>query len=130
MVDRLRQLGRAPVAVNFGTRSAVAKYSNTRTRLWGELAEWLMRRHIRASRQATEQQLTLAKAGLQPPATGTRGADEKTFAAEGSDHPQRRRKPGGVGDLARERRQGAIDGRAVLSVQRHRASTWFWLSRR
>jgi len=38
----------------------------------GELAEWLMRRHIRASRQATEQQLTLVKAGLQSPATSDR----------------------------------------------------------
>lgn len=41
VVDRLRQLGVAPVAVNFGTRSPVAKYSNTRTRLWGEMRDWL-----------------------------------------------------------------------------------------
>jgi len=38
----------------------------------GELAEWMMRRHIRASRQVTEQQLTLVEAGLQAPATSDR----------------------------------------------------------
>lgn len=43
VVDRMRQMGRAPIAVNFGTRSAVAKYANTRARLWGEMAEWLKR---------------------------------------------------------------------------------------
>ncbi|MGQ9660682.1 MAG: GntR family transcriptional regulator [Thermochromatium sp.] len=32
----------------------------------GELAEWLMRRHIRASRQATERQLALMTTGLHP----------------------------------------------------------------
>jgi hypothetical protein len=41
VVDRMRMLGRAPIAVNFGTRSHVAKYANTRARLWGEMAEWL-----------------------------------------------------------------------------------------
>jgi hypothetical protein len=41
VVDRLRQLGRSVVAVNFGTRSFDAKYLNTRARLWGETAEWL-----------------------------------------------------------------------------------------
>jgi hypothetical protein len=41
VVDRMRQIGRAPIAVNFGTRSAVVKYANTRARLWGEMAEWL-----------------------------------------------------------------------------------------
>jgi hypothetical protein len=41
VVDRMRQLGRAPIAVNFGTRSHVQKYANTRARLWGEMAEWL-----------------------------------------------------------------------------------------
>jgi hypothetical protein len=41
VVDRMRQLGHGPVAVNFGTRSPIAKYANTRARLWGEMAEWL-----------------------------------------------------------------------------------------
>lgn len=41
VVDRMRQLGRSPVAVNFGTRSHIAKYANTRARLWGEMADWL-----------------------------------------------------------------------------------------
>lgn len=35
----------------------------------GELAEWLMRRHIRASRKATERRLALAAANGQPLAT-------------------------------------------------------------
>lgn len=46
VVDRMRQLGKSPIAVNFGTRSAVAKYANTRARLWGEMAEWLKHGHI------------------------------------------------------------------------------------
>lgn len=41
VVDRMRQLGHSPVAVNFGTRSHDPKYANTRARMWGELAEWL-----------------------------------------------------------------------------------------
>jgi hypothetical protein len=41
VVDRMRQLGHSPVAVNFGTRSSIAKYANTRARMWGEMAEWL-----------------------------------------------------------------------------------------
>jgi hypothetical protein len=41
VVDRMRQIGRSPIAVNFGTRSPIAKYANTRARLWGEMAEWL-----------------------------------------------------------------------------------------
>jgi hypothetical protein len=41
VVDRMRQLGHAPIAVNFGTRSPIAKYANTRARLWGEMKDWL-----------------------------------------------------------------------------------------
>jgi hypothetical protein len=37
----MRQLGHAPIAVNFGTRSPIAKYANTRARLWGEMKDWL-----------------------------------------------------------------------------------------
>jgi hypothetical protein len=39
--DRLRQLGKAPLGVNFGTGSPNPKYANCRARLWGEMGEWL-----------------------------------------------------------------------------------------
>jgi hypothetical protein len=41
VVDRLRQMGRSPIGVNFGSRSPSAKYLNQRARLWGEMRDWL-----------------------------------------------------------------------------------------
>jgi hypothetical protein len=41
VADRLRQLGKPVISVNFGTRSFNAKYANTRARIWGEMADWL-----------------------------------------------------------------------------------------
>lgn len=40
--DRLRQLGKNPIGVNFGSGSPNAKYANTRARLWGEMGDWLL----------------------------------------------------------------------------------------
>lgn len=41
VLDRLRQLGRYAVGVNFGSRSPNPKYANQRARLWGDMADWL-----------------------------------------------------------------------------------------
>lgn len=41
VIDRLRQMGRNPVAVNFGGRPTSAKYANKRTEMWCELKKWL-----------------------------------------------------------------------------------------
>lgn len=42
VADRMRQLGCGAIDVNFGARSHVAKYANTRARLWGEMGDWLV----------------------------------------------------------------------------------------
>ena len=41
VIDRLRQMGRNPVAVNFGGKSTSPKYANKRTEMWCELKKWL-----------------------------------------------------------------------------------------
>ena len=41
VIDRLRQLGYDVLEVNFGGRSANARYVNMRTFMWHEMAEWV-----------------------------------------------------------------------------------------
>lgn len=41
VIDRLRQLGRHPVPVNFGSKSSNERYSNKRTEMWVGIKEWL-----------------------------------------------------------------------------------------
>ena len=41
VIDRLRQMGHDPIAVNFGGRSTSDRYVNKRTEMWVEMKEWL-----------------------------------------------------------------------------------------
>ncbi|HSW00013.1 MAG TPA: DEAD/DEAH box helicase family protein [Sedimentisphaerales bacterium] len=41
VIDRLRQLGRFPVPVNFGGKSSEERYSNKRSQMWNNLKKWL-----------------------------------------------------------------------------------------
>lgn len=42
VIDRMRQLGHSPVAVNFGGKAAKeARYQNKRSEMWVEMKEWL-----------------------------------------------------------------------------------------
>ncbi|MTW22293.1 FCD domain-containing protein [Allochromatium palmeri] len=54
----------------------------------GELAEWLMRRHIRASRRATERRIALTAASGQPPAAnGLRSVCGRRDPVTGNEYP-------------------------------------------
>lgn len=41
VIDRLKQLGRNPIPVNFGGSSSSERYINKRTQMWVEMKEWL-----------------------------------------------------------------------------------------
>lgn len=41
VVDRLRQLGRSPVGIQFGSAPIKITYKNKRAECWGEMKEWL-----------------------------------------------------------------------------------------
>lgn len=41
VVDRLRQMGRTPIAVMLGGRAIQSKYRNKRANVWGDMKEWL-----------------------------------------------------------------------------------------
>lgn len=42
VIDRLRQLGRDPIGVNFGGKPTSAHYLNRRAQMWGGMREWLL----------------------------------------------------------------------------------------
>lgn len=41
VIDRLRQLGFSPIGVHFGGKATQPRYTNKRTEMWWEMAEWL-----------------------------------------------------------------------------------------
>ena len=41
VIDNLRRLGRSPIPVYFGGKSTSDKYSNKRSQMWGDMADWL-----------------------------------------------------------------------------------------
>lgn len=42
VIDRLRQLGRNPVPVNFGGRPGESQYANKRSEMWFKVRDWLL----------------------------------------------------------------------------------------
>jgi hypothetical protein len=41
VIDRLRQMGRRPVEINFGSKPLDARYANKRTEMWWLMKDWL-----------------------------------------------------------------------------------------
>ena len=42
MIDRLRQLGRKPIPVNFGGKASDPQYANKRSEMWFKTRDWLL----------------------------------------------------------------------------------------